>query len=392
MKLNKKTIIALIILSLIYPSSFSYAEESSQTVVPDPVPDEIAITPPVENPAIENPPVVIPEFPDNKADINRSDFESIETTAVWGQYKMPVNPYTGVRGVGSVCIEMHLSTDKYKPWERGAYLEIKDLPSKYKTINYMSKPKGGTVTYQEWANSGYTFPSYFPGGGLGYMKPEQEIWYMNMRWEYAEWYVDGEGKTRTRNIDWQSLSWHQSHRKVLVTNMTTGLKAIAYIGDSGPALNLGNPKGNRIAGLSPDLMYYLSNQQNISGKPTTILGADDITDYKFEWVLDQSLPLGPVNIQNPSQLPLIIESISTNTQNVLVNPEKEKIDFQKGTITVLYENVSPITEWVPESPAFLNTNTVYQVMEIKEDWYKIYLPETQSGGWINSSCVSYKLP
>lgn len=213
---------------------------------------------------------------------------SLATTTTMDGHPIPVNPVTGIPGVGSVCVEMHLATDSGDPFGPGKYLETEGLAAvgtwggrtgDYSTLGYTTPQKGGTGRY--------------PGGAYGYMAPEQERWYLNMRWTYATW-VQVDGHTRARDIDWASLTWHKQHRKVLVTNLSTGLRAVGYMGDSGPGLELGQPAGNRIGGLSPDLMYYLSNQAGEEGTRTAF-GRDDATDYRFEWLEDQSVPLGPLD-------------------------------------------------------------------------------------------------
>lgn len=316
---------------------------------------------------------------------------SIETTTSWNGHNIPVNPVTKQVGVGKACIEMHLATDKYNPWQ--SYLELKNLPTKYKTDNYMSAPGGGLISRQTWEMNNYQ-PTTFPGGALGYMTPSQEIWYMNMRWEYVTWYVDGNGSTRTKDVDWDSLKWHREHRKVLVTNLKTGLQAIAYIGDSGPALNLGSPPGSRIAGLSPDLMYYLSNQEKDIKYPVTTLGADNETDYSFAWVVDQSLPLGPIqsdNIINPlGDITSAITQPSINpkpTANVKKSPEVP--DFGKGYVRILRNKTSIITDWQQGTPPFLHKNSVFPVVSQSEGWYQIYV-DKNTKGWVAEDYVFWQ--
>lgn len=329
--------------------------------------------------------------------IKVNKFKKLETATTLDGHNIPTNPATQEIGVGSVCIEMHLATKKTDPWADGSYLELNSLPKRYKTINYLTGPGSDLITYDQWDKNTKTI---FPGGSFGHMEPQQEMWYLNMRWEYVDWYVDSKGCTRTKNINWASLKWHKQHRKVLVTNLETGLQAIGYIGDSGPGLGLGVPSGNRIAGLSPDLMYYLSNQDRNKGIPTTEFGRDNSTKYKFEWVIDQNVPLGPVSINKKNKTKAIKiykrkvmtkNSIEKKTASILETKEKILVnagkvipkDLGKGYVRINYSFLPMMGVWSKDTPTELPVGNLYPIVDNQKDWIKIYIPEDDLELWVS---------
>jgi hypothetical protein len=312
---------------------------------------------------------------------------SIVATMSWDGHNIPTNSATGQQGIGTVCVEMHLSTNKSSPWALGAYEEIPGLPSGYQTVNYMTAPGGGRTELSSWLSGSQK--TVFPGGAFGHMTPDQEMWYVNMRWEYVDWYQNG-GGTHTRNVDWTALRWHLAHRELLVTNLSTGKSAIAYMGDSGPALGLGNPAGNRIAGLSPDLMFYLGNQGGAKDSTRTALGRDDSTQYSFAWVTDQGLPLGPATGKiipaKPANLNLVTGKMATGTRTAPVVPLK---NFQHGYVTVTADQIALTgIDWTAVSVPYLLSGEKYSVLEHTDGWYKIYLPADRSSGWIAEEYVA----
>lgn len=110
---------------------------------------------------------------------------------------------------------------------------------------------------------------------------DQERYYINMRWNYAEWYEDGAtldsfGKpmTRTRNLNMTAKNWHR-HKKVVVTNPSNGRQLVASVEESGPAFWTG-----RVSGLSPEAMYEL--------------GAVTDNTLTYYWAANQNVALGRV--------------------------------------------------------------------------------------------------
>lgn len=326
---------------------------------------------------------------------------SWETTMTWGGHAIPVNPATGQQGIGTVCVEMHLATDAKSPFAPGAYQEIQGLSRVHRY---------GDV-YGNYSSQHYMTPQRssgaWPGGAFGRMTPGQEQWYLTMRWTYATWVSTSSG-TRAKKIDWPSLSWHLKHRKVLVTNLSNGLQAVGYMGESGPGLGLGTPSGNRIGGLSPDLMYYLSNQAGEGTAKTTPFGADNGTEYRFEWLTDQSVPLGPVaghvKLAPLSKVPAqkvpakdegpawsaVPDSRVTyhSGQMDLVPLAGLPLPWPTGTaftggnaVIVTADGISPVTEWTSTSIAVLHAGDVYPLLEQSGEWYRVQLSPGQDG-WL----------
>ena len=85
-------------------------------------------------------------------------------------------------------VELHLATkgNSHNPWAEGAHKQIKELNGKgYSYIKYMTGPNAARITKQEWIDSGSPTDVTFRGGAFGYMTPENEQFYVNMRWPYA---------------------------------------------------------------------------------------------------------------------------------------------------------------------------------------------------------------
>ena len=114
---------------------------------------------------------------------------------------------------------------------------------------------------------------------------EDERYYINMRWNYTEWYeapdgtctsiLDGKLDTCTRNTDSNKKAWHY-RKRVLVINPANGKKLVASVLESGPAIWTG-----RVSGLSPEGMY--------------VLGAKTNDNLQYFWHTNQNAPVGLIN-------------------------------------------------------------------------------------------------
>jgi hypothetical protein len=84
------------------------------------------------------------------------------------------------------------------------------------------------------------------------------------------------GRTRTALLanTFQAKEWHRG-KKVLVTNPENGKRLVASIMESGPAIFTG-----RVSGLSPEAMLEL--------------GAVTDTNLEYGFLIDQSIPVGPL--------------------------------------------------------------------------------------------------
>ena len=201
-----------------------------------------------------------------------------------------------------VCMpgmEMHLATEGslHNPW--ATHLEWKGLAESdaycradvYMTGVHPSFPTYGLPTNTQicskaqWEAAGSPLDVVFhPGASFvkpdgGGMSPETEQFYINMRWPYYNgwtYYPDSGGEIVGKRSDYFD-------KKVVVVNTVTKKMAIAIVGEWGPAKDLGVPKGNRMVGMSPDLMYYLTD-----GNP-----GDNKTLVEIAFAVDQSLPAGP---------------------------------------------------------------------------------------------------
>jgi hypothetical protein len=133
--------------------------------------------------------------------------------------------------------------------------------------NGMAWETSGGCGYGAWGYSPYE-----SSGDLSYINDER--YYINMRWNYCEWYEE-DGKTKTRNCDFSLKNWH--HRKrVIVINPANGKKIVASVIEAGPAIWTG-----RVSGLSPEAM--------------TALVAITDSNLEYHWYLDQSATPGPLN-------------------------------------------------------------------------------------------------
>lgn len=110
---------------------------------------------------------------------------------------------------------------------------------------------------------------------------DQERYYINMRWNYAEWYEDagtldsfGRPMTRTRNLNTTAKNWHR-HKKVIVTNPSNSRQMVVSVEESGPAFWTG-----RVSGLSPEAMSEL--------------GASTDDTLTYYWAGNQGLALGRI--------------------------------------------------------------------------------------------------
>ena len=196
-------------------------------------------------------------------------------------------------------MEMHLATkgSLHNPW--ATHLEWKGLAESdaycradvYMTGVHPSFPTYGLPTNTQicskaqWEAAGSPLDVVFhPGASFvkpdgGGMSPETEQFYINMRWPYYNgwaYYPDSGGEIVGKRSDYFD-------KKVVVVNTVTKKMAIAIVGEWGPAKDLGVPKGNRMVGMSPDLMYYLTD-----GNP-----GDNKTLVEVAFAVDQSLPAGP---------------------------------------------------------------------------------------------------
>lgn len=106
----------------------------------------------------------------------------------------------------------------------------------------------------------------------------QERYYINMRWGYANWYedcgtqTDGHCTTRTSNVDIVNKGWHR-HKKVIVKNPANNRRIVVSVEESGPAIWT-----DRVSGLSPEAMEEL--------------GASTNDNLEYRWAVNQSLSLG----------------------------------------------------------------------------------------------------
>ncbi|MCX6811337.1 MAG: N-acetylmuramoyl-L-alanine amidase [Candidatus Berkelbacteria bacterium] len=113
---------------------------------------------------------------------------------------------------------------------------------------------------------------------------DNERYYINMRWNYTEWYEapdgtchtpDGHPDTCYRNSNLALKTWHRSKR-LIVTNPANGHKIVVSVEETGPAIWTG-----RVSGLSPEAMG--------------MLGANTNDNLIYHWSGLQSVPLGPLN-------------------------------------------------------------------------------------------------
>jgi intein/homing endonuclease len=164
---------------------------------------------------------------------------------------------------GRVALEMHLPTthdtasgglrENRSQWSADKHLQLPDLPEEYKFPAYCNLPGSGSNGF----------------GAFGPLTPEDEQYYMTMRWPYAVW----PGDPAPKNPDVQ----HGMYRglRILAYCIRTGKAVVCTPAESGPAYKTG-----RIGGLSPDAMH--------------VVGAVTDDEFIFGFVPDGS-PLGPVS-------------------------------------------------------------------------------------------------
>ena len=126
--------------------------------------------------------------------------------------------------------------------------------------------------------------------GAGNADPIEEVYYVCMRWEYIEWVPDSRnfggacGMAATGDADGEQMSWTRKQR-VLVTNKKTGRSCVCAIIEAGPG------PADRIGGLSPEAMYYLTDGKN---------NTDGYTEMESWWLDDENATLGPT-VDNGTQ-------------------------------------------------------------------------------------------
>lgn len=123
-----------------------------------------------------------------------------------------------------------------------------------------------------------------PGPWGGYEDPLDEVYYINMRWEYVSWVPDSRkfgssvGIHASGEYDSEQMAW-TGKQKVLIKNNKTGKELIAAVIESGPGV------ANRIGGLSPESMKYLTDSHGNEAGYTDmeVLG----------WMNDENATPGP---------------------------------------------------------------------------------------------------
>lgn len=234
------------------------------------------------------------------------------------------NIYTNIKGERRFAINMPITTMSLDGHEIPYALDINGRSSGIQGIGYVGleehQPVPGHIFGETGTRRTFTDRISFPARAWG-LTAEEEIWYINMRWNYVDaiWqqgtlYPGHPSVVRfigTTNFDNNALAW-TGEQRVLVTNLTTGRMVVAVPGDYGPGIS------SQIGGLSPEVMYYLSNQagepnQNGEVIQTPMAGNDYKTKYRFEWIKNpQNYPLGPIepkdvltanpNLENTSEL------------------------------------------------------------------------------------------
>ena len=160
--------------------------------------------------------------------------------------------------------------------------ETKTIPARAAWKSPDSPPGYGCVNFStQWEplNSPENKPAY---GAFGKpLKPEEELYYMNMRWPY-----------NTKLLGY--LQPYYFEKRVIVFNKTNNRYLVAVIGDYGPNASTGH-----IAGLSPEAKYALD--------------ANDDTELVFGFAVDQTLAPGPYTVLAPPSISGAITQ--TNTQS-----------------------------------------------------------------------------
>lgn len=222
---------------------------------------------------------------------------------------------------GVVSVEMHLPTSDNLQTDINQHKQLDSLPQTMKHPFYMDRV-GGT-------SGGYTSENQFsatgtilkgdnannPGkpGAFGILPPNEEQWYMNMRWEVTSAYP--------KNYE---------HTRVLIYCERTKKAVICVPGEFGPASFT-----NRVGGVSPDVWFELGQPNNSS----------DIC--WFGWV-DDTTALGPVAITSNTMFKgsgLPATAAIPGTTSTAPAP----VTAGAGTPTV--PSTSDMPQWMKQYPA-----------------------------------------
>ena len=86
------------------------------------------------------------------------------------------------------------------------------------------------------AQNGFAGTGGSGGGGAGALPtnvPEEEQWYINMRWRYVDWAWSGQSQSVDRPEE--DIAFYQNHPRVLVSNPRTNKSVVTAVIESGPA-------------------------------------------------------------------------------------------------------------------------------------------------------------
>lgn len=197
-----------------------------------------------------------------------TDIANLTLTDPDGQQIVPVRK-------GKVGIEMHLPAQGEDVVGGTGHIQSDSLPPELKWPWYMDRmggPRGGAAPVNANPSQGPTKlkgeSASAPGkpGAMGILAPEEEQWYMNMRW-----------LTKQK----KKYPAYIKGRRIIVVNEANGKACVCTPGDWGPGGSNDNP-GSIMAGLSPDTYHYLE------------CGSHGTTVCWFGVVPDNT-KLGPVN-------------------------------------------------------------------------------------------------
>lgn len=141
--------------------------------------------------------------------------------------------------------------------------------------------------------------------GAGNADPIEEVYYVCMRWEYINWVPDNRnfqgacGMQTSGSVDSEQFSWTRKQR-VLVTNKKTGRSCVCAIIECGPG------PADRIGGLSPEAMYYLTDGNN---------NTEGYTEMEAWWLDDENATLGPT-VDNGTQDELGDECVGVEDEQI----------------------------------------------------------------------------